>query len=68
MPTTSTGSPHAEVRQEATVAARAVEVWNVFLADGQVRAELYAPTADTVLDTMRRLDSDQVGTSRTVGA
>jgi putative ABC transport system ATP-binding protein len=28
----------------------------IFLADGQVVAELTAPTADTVLDTMKRLD------------
>jgi putative ABC transport system ATP-binding protein len=40
----------------------------VFLADGQVRAELHAPTADAVLDTMRRLDSDPVDTGQAVGA
>ncbi|EEP70406.1 ABC transporter related [Micromonospora sp. ATCC 39149] len=40
----------------------------VFLADGQVRAELYAPTADAVLNTMRRLDTDPVDTSQTVRA
>ena len=28
----------------------------IFLGDGQVVAELTAPTADTVLDTMKRLD------------
>jgi putative ABC transport system ATP-binding protein len=40
----------------------------VFLSDGQVRAELYAPTADAVLDTMRRLDTDPVDTSQTAGS
>jgi putative ABC transport system ATP-binding protein len=29
----------------------------IFLADGQLVAELNAPTADAVLDTMKRLDT-----------
>jgi putative ABC transport system ATP-binding protein len=28
----------------------------IFLADGTIRDELYAPTADTVLDRLKRLD------------
>ncbi len=29
----------------------------VFLADGQIVSELIEPTADTVLDTMKKLDT-----------
>jgi putative ABC transport system ATP-binding protein len=35
----------------------------VFLADGHFVTELAHPTADTVLDTMKRLDSIDLGAS-----
>jgi putative ABC transport system ATP-binding protein len=33
----------------------------VFLSDGRVVAELHSPTAEAVLDTMKRLDPSQIG-------
>ena len=41
------------VTHDATAAAYADRV--IFLADGQLRAELHQPTAESVLDTMKRL-------------
>jgi putative ABC transport system ATP-binding protein len=39
----------------------------VFLADGHIVDELTAPTADAVLDTMKRLDGDGSGSRRGAG-
>jgi putative ABC transport system ATP-binding protein len=45
------------VTHDPTAAAYADRV--LFLADGRLRSELVDPTADSVLDTMKALDSEQ---------
>jgi putative ABC transport system ATP-binding protein len=47
------------VTHDPTAAAYADRV--IFLADGQIVHEMSAPTADAVLDTMKRLDTYTVG-------